>query len=567
MLLSEIATLHYQDTAQVDSPEELLQKWIVPLEEGPKSETVDWYQFQVPSTDEKWVIEAYDFRMSELTLYSCEDGQWASQSVGWSKDYSKRQYDLLNLVLDVPTSEGTGAIYYLRAYDPYGANQEIFLHKQRSFTNYAINENTVLGFFYGVLIIIALYNLILFVYLRERNHLLLVLYILCSALFSFQSDGFGYKYLWANHPQWNNWIDYLWTPLLFTISYLLYALDFIQVRKSHTRLYGAILMVSVLSLVLCTVEFFLPYDLTSLSIAYIIPVLVVFSTSVFLYTKGFLFNRFFIIGNGLVLLSLLIHSTGGHWFHGILWAYSFEFAVSAEILVLSLALADKVRYIKSEKEKGDKALIHQLRDNERLQLKVNIELETKVGERTDALEKKSSELERANSELQELTTKLNSMNEKLDYDNWKLNKSVEQATLERFRGKEVSMDEFNKLFPDELSCLRLLNDLKWESGFSCKKCGHLKFIETDKRFLKKCTKCSHGESATANTLLHRVRIPLPKAFYLTYVSFMGKTYSNDSLADQLGLPSNTVRRFFSKISSKRTETMNLWEDFLRSSDQ
>lgn len=547
--LSEICIRHYQDTLQVDSPIDLQDSWLVTNNAESKYETADWYEIKVPNSNVKWVIEAYDFRTADLSLYYYQAGEWKTEQVGWSKPYDHRPYDLLNLVLDVPIDEDIGSTYFVKVYDPYGANQEVFLHEQQSFTNYAINENTILGFFYGILIIIALYNFILFIYLKDRSHLFLVLYILASVLFSFQSDGFGFKYLWSNRPEWNDSIDYFWTPLLFTASYILYALNFIQVRKTHPKLYQVLLAIAAISITLTAVEFFLPFDLEILSWAYIIPITAIFSSSVYLYTIGFTFNRFFIVGNALVLLSLVIHSTGGLGLEGIISTYSFEFAVSAELLTLSLALADKVRFIKTSKEEADQALILQLKDNEILSKKVNLELEEKVSERTQQLKEKTLELEGANEKLKALTVQLNDVNEKLDYDNWKLNKSVQEATHERFRGKEVSIEEFNNLFPDELTCLRLLHDLKWEQGYTCRKCGHANCKE-DKRSAKKCSKCGHVESATANTLLHRVKIPLPKAFYLTYVSFMGKSYTN------------TVRRFLTRIDDFKSPEMNLWEDFL-----
>lgn len=56
-----------------------------------------------------------------------------------------------------------------------------------------------------------------------------------------------------------------------------------------------------------------------------------------------------------------------------------------EVLLLSFALADRINWLKTENEKKQKEIIFQLEENDKLQLKVNLELEQKVTERTSEL--------------------------------------------------------------------------------------------------------------------------------------------------------------------------------------
>lgn len=312
------------------------------------------------------------------------------------------------------------------------------------------------------------------------------------------------------------------------------------------------------------VEFFLPFDLPFLADSYIIPIIGFFITSIYSYKKGNTFNRFFILGNGIVFLSLFISILRERDVieGNIFSVYSFDFAICLEIIILSLALADRISFLKNEKDEAREGLIDQLEKNQSLQTKVNRELEGKVQERTLQLHTKTIELVNKNEELKVLTEKLNSMNSKLDYDNWKLNKNIETETLARLKGTEVSYEEFTRVFTDDLFCLRYLRDLKWKDTFSCVKCNHGNYKEIDSHYARKCSKCGHIESVTSNTLLHRTRIAPLKAFYVSYVVYYDLKYTNEELATILDLTENTCGRYRKKLKELNSSNLNTWESFL-----
>jgi len=73
--------------------------------------------------------------------------------------------------------------------------------------------------------------------------------------------------------------------------------------------------------------------------------------------------------------------------------------------------------------------------------------------------------------------------------------------------KEISVDSLS-----EEDCLNFIAGKKWETGFVCKKCGHTNYCKGKTPFSRRCTRCKHDESATANTIFHRCHIPLTEAF-------------------------------------------------------
>ncbi len=76
--------------------------------------------------------------------------------------------------------------------------------------------------------------------------------------------------------------------------------------------------------------------------------------------------------------------------------------------------------------------------------------------------------------------------------------------------------EFQQKFSDSVTCMAYLAEIKWRDGYSCKKCGHGNYCDGKAAYSRQCTSCRYVESPTANTLFHRVRFDLLKAFYIVY---------------------------------------------------
>ncbi|MBB6459059.1 transposase [Flammeovirga kamogawensis] len=131
----------------------------------------------------------------------------------------------------------------------------------------------------------------------------------------------------------------------------------------------------------------------------------------------------------------------------------------------------------------------------------------------------------------------------LNSKNSLLQEKIGQLEKENFTYKEkvsysslLSFNEFIKLFPTEKYCLEVLDNLKWEHCYSCKKCGHHLYSKTDKG--RRCKKCNYVESERINTIFHRVKIPLQKSFYILYFIFYNKNNVNVAL-----LAENTEMRY------------------------
>src|SRR5690606_3752195 len=113
--------------------------------------------------------------------------------------------------------------------------------------------------------------------------------------------------------------------------------------------------------------------------------------------------------------------------------------------------------------------------------------------------------------------------------------------------KGQNLIEFAERFQSDEDCKKYLSELKWEKGYSCRKCGHKKF-QIRKDLSRICNICSAIESSSANTLFHKVKFGLRKAFFICFeMSTTTKSLSALQMSVRYGVQENTARLFMHKV--------------------
>ncbi len=123
--------------------------------------------------------------------------------------------------------------------------------------------------------------------------------------------------------------------------------------------------------------------------------------------------------------------------------------------------------------------------------------------------------------------------------------------MEQFEGQERL--SFIKELPNDTVCKAYLAKIKWQDGFTCIKCGHNKGCEkSDYRY--HCYSCQHVESATENTLFHKVKFGLQKAFCVVFeMSTSSKSISSIQMRKRFSIRQGTAWYFMQKVR-KATKT-------------
>ena len=121
-------------------------------------------------------------------------------------------------------------------------------------------------------------------------------------------------------------------------------------------------------------------------------------------------------------------------------------------------------------------------------------------------------LKLANDKLEKQAENINEINLLLDMKNRSLEKDLTKINHARIQSHIISFEEFEKVYPSKEKCHIFLADLKWNSGYECRRCKNKKYCEGRTPHSRRCTKCRYDESATAYTIYHKCKFELPKAF-------------------------------------------------------
>lgn len=174
------------------------------------------------------------------------------------------------------------------------------------------------------------------------------------------------------------------------------------------------------------------------------------------------------------------------------------------------------------------------------------------------------EISRQKEQIEEQASEIARFNCILQKDNQKLEKNVKDLMTARVMKKQVSFDEFKKIYPDENSCLNFLTQLKWGNGYQCGKCGHDAYALGPVPYSRRCSKCSIVERATTGTIFSRLKFPVTKAFYMLFLFCHGDTLTAEELSAILDHPRQTCWAFRKKImkvmqaKSHRQKTKDGW---------
>ena len=504
---------------------------------------------KTPQSNKQWLLEFYDQTIDHITAYIPTDGGFKELKLGDQAPFGDRVFSHKNF--QIPVANQTSGIdtYYFKIKSSQKADVRIAFRSYNRFIYYALNEYFLYGIFYGMILIISLYNGLIYLAIKEVKYLYYVFYLLSVGIFAACVDGIAFQYLWPNHPEWNQPISGLSSYLIVMFA-LLFSTHFLNLKRRFPSMhrYFQVILLAKTILFLTGVAFF--PALLEIQIYDIIPFFLILFSSIYVLVKGYSVARLFVIAYGILFLGValkaMVHTAIIP--HSTILYYSLHIAFLMEMLLLTLALGDRVKILKDNR---DRALLRSLRQaeaNALLKDKVNRELEQRVNERTEELAKKNQLLLTYNQQILEKDEEIKRMNSMLDKDIWKLKSQIKENLQARITNKRLNYTDFQKIFPDSTSCLRYLEQVKWENGFSCKACDYGKFSKSSKIFHRRCSRCGHIESATAGTIFHGIRIPIEKAFYLSYtVISEHNKLTLEELSQLLDLRVNAISSFRVKV--------------------
>ena len=502
--------------------------------------------------DHQWLLEFYDQTIDHIEAYvPKDDGTYERLVMGDMYDFSQKSFRHKNFEILLSSDFSGVRTFYFKIKSHSYADIRIAVRTIDRFVHYALKEYFLYGIFYGMIVIISLYNLLIFSAIREVKYLYYTFYILSVGVYAMCVDGIAYQFLWPGWPNWNQIAH--GTALFFLIFWaMIFGQRFLNTKVRAPKLHKIINVVLVLRFALYIYVLLFDHRLFEWRNIEIVPLSLIFYAGIDVWIRGYKPARFFVMAYGVLFLGFLIKALLNLSVipFSILSYYSLHICFLLEMLFLTFALSDRVRILKDNRDRALKRIIIQHQENAALKDRVTKELEDLVAKRTKQLQEKNLLLEETNQKMLEQTKEINKINSMLDLDNWKLKNNIKEILQDRLVNKNLTLEQFEKIFPDQISCYRFLERLKWADGYECSKCGNNKYSSGHIKFSRRCSKCGYDESVTSNTVFHRIKFPIEKAFYILYLTNnRHNQYTLDELSEMLDLRRNTIWTFRKKIEN------------------
>ncbi len=206
------------------------------------------------------------------------------------------------------------------------------------------------GVYYGILLSMSLYNLILFLSLREYNRLYYLFYLICMGIVFLGLNGLLQAYFHIGIASVRN---ILFTSLCFVYFWACWFAKSFLFTRTHTPFFDRLLSICmILSLALAAVVSATSeaWGAAAVNIAGLIIPPVVLLAAVTTLAQGFRPARFFLLAFAVLILSTIFEALVAFDVLPYLTRYTSQFASAIEVIFLQLALADRIKVLSQEQE-------------------------------------------------------------------------------------------------------------------------------------------------------------------------------------------------------------------------
>ena len=235
----------------------------------------------------------------------------------------------------------------------------------RSLSNYNVHEQYYMalqGAFFGIMLIMALYNLVLYTAIKDASYLYYVAAVLSFGFFNASLQGTGFQFLWPENPE----LNYYALPFFMLLSGMTtyaFSIRFLRLKEHHRIYYRAcvVLLITLSSIVVAMFTRFFNYNEIT-KVASIISssgALFLLITAVHLFAKGHSTVRFYLLAFVCLFLAMLL--LGLEKFAVIpahpMIDYSMQIGNTLQVLLLSFALTDRISYDRKKRHQMEKIAI------------------------------------------------------------------------------------------------------------------------------------------------------------------------------------------------------------------
>jgi signal transduction histidine kinase/CheY-like chemotaxis protein len=308
----------------------------------------------IDNKTQSWKLETTYPLLDYLDIYIVDkDKNVEHIKLGDTYPYSQRPIDHRNFIVPIPLHDNERKDIYVRISTSSSMQLPIFIWHPDYFFEAHSTEQYGLGLYYGMMLVMFFYNFFLWFSIRDPNYLWYIGYLAAFAILQATVSGLSYQYLWPNSP----WIESIAPPISIALVGFFgtaFTRRFLHTRQYHVVADNLLRSVLVLSVMVFLLSFIADTAIVMpLAIIVIVAFLLfILYASVAMLFRGHRQARFFLAAWVSLILGGLF-TTGmmlGIFPNTFLMTHASKIGSVIEIILLSFALADRIKVIENEKK-------------------------------------------------------------------------------------------------------------------------------------------------------------------------------------------------------------------------
>ncbi|MBF0289535.1 MAG: SpoIIE family protein phosphatase [SAR324 cluster bacterium] len=320
-----------------------------------------WLRFTVfnPHLNLEHLLLEIDYPIIHSIKIYQPDGQgnYIVKKGGTSVPFPEREVKHRHFVFNIDVHGEELQIVYLRFQSEDTIHLPLTLWQFTAFFEKDHQEQYFLGLYYGMILVMVIYNLFLFFAVRDKAYLYYVLYITLFLFYQMSSDGLAFQYLWPNATKWGTWSLTLFI-LITDVFALLFARNFLNTKEHAPKSDKSILLLVLLGLLGICSLFVL--DLSTViqfgTIYTVIGALTLLIIGFWCWKKEAIVAQYFLLAWSSLLLGVIVFSLAdlGLLPAFFLTRYAIQMGFAFEVILLSFGLAHRINFLRKESESSQK---------------------------------------------------------------------------------------------------------------------------------------------------------------------------------------------------------------------
>jgi signal transduction histidine kinase/CheY-like chemotaxis protein len=359
-----------------------------------------WYRVRLRGTSRERVYLEMPYvvldRLEVFVESSDGDGEFRRYLMGDAIPGGGRVIDLNDYVIPVELRPGRWTWLYLRA-ETEGSLQ-LPLTLWRSDSLFSAVSGRLMFYFpiFGLLLVLLVYNLILFAMFREASYAYLSLCVVGAGLYLAYFTGIAQAHVFTQSA----WLANKGYPLAMTATHLpmwLFTRRFLELPRQLPRVDRLFILLAIVSLLVVPMLFLASYRATLfLVIATVVSGAVLsMSVGVYMFLRRYRPARYYVAGWSLFLVGIMVFAVekAGVLPTTLLTDNIHVVGYMATLLVLPLGLADRINVLRQEKAEAQARALQ-------VQADMSAHLEQEVTRKTADLQVANEQLAERNEQLQ-----------------------------------------------------------------------------------------------------------------------------------------------------------------------